>query len=75
MQMITNTSGTNPKNAVTEPRRIEEIIWVESSNAVGENSWKTPTLHNNINKTYGIILHKIEGTLVKYFWSNLGPQL
>jgi hypothetical protein len=35
---------------------------------------KTPILQINKSNKNGIILSNIEGTLIKYFWSNFGPQ-
>lgn len=57
-----------------EPFIIAGIILVESLIAVGENSMKTPILQIRSNNTNGIIRSSIEGMLVKYFWSNFGPQ-
>lgn len=49
-------------------------ILVLSLMAVGEKSVKTPILQINKSNKNGIILSNIEGTLIKYFWSNFGPQ-
>lgn len=50
------------------------MILVVSFMAVGENNINTPILHNNNNKIQGIILNRIEGTLIKYLFYSLGPQ-
>ena len=66
--------GTMPINPWNEFFIIAGIIFVVSFIAVGENNMNTPILQIRSNKTKGIILSRIEATLVKYFWSNFGPQ-
>lgn len=63
-----------PTNPWKDPFMIAGMIFVVSLIAVGENSINTPILHSNSNKIKGIILNKIEGTLIKYLFYNLGPQ-
>ncbi len=50
------------------------MIEVVSFIAVGENSEKTPILQIRNNKMYGTNLNNIDGTVKKYFISNLGPH-
>ena len=72
--MRIKTSGIIPIKPWNEFFIIAGKILVLSLMAVGDKSMKRPILQISRTNKNGIILSKIEGTLIKYFWSNFGPQ-
>jgi hypothetical protein len=62
-----NIYGTIPINPWKELLIIAGNNLAESLIAVGEKSINTPILQISNRSRYGIILSKIDGTLMKYF--------
>lgn len=62
-----NIYGIIPMNPWKELFIIAGRIFAWSFIAVGENNINTPILQIKSNKMKGIILSKIDGTLIKYF--------
>lgn len=72
--IMMNTYGMIPMNPWKELLMIAGNSLVVSLMAVGANSMKTPILQISRSSRYGMILSRIDGILIKYFWSSLGPQ-
>lgn len=72
--MMTKISGIMPKKPFEDDVIIDFMMEVESLIAVGENSENTPIRQIRKSKMYGTKRKMIDGTLKKYFWSNLGPH-